>query len=148
MTKKFFVYGTLLEGFINYEKYLKGKIIIREYARTKGELYHLVDCGYPAMVDGSDYVYGELIDFEDYANTVKEIDEMEHYFGKNNANNEYNRLEIEVEPLEGGKHETAYAYIYNLKNVEELRSKDIYIKDGDWKKFCSEHNAKYKILAG
>lgn len=146
MTRKFFVYGTLLEGFINYEKYLKGKIITREYAKAKGELYHLVNCGYPAMVDGSDYVYGELIEFKDYINTMKEIDEMENYYGENNSKNEYNKMEIEVELLEGGKKEVAYAYIYNLKSIEQLRSEDVYIKDGDWKKFYNKLKTKHKAV--
>lgn len=146
MTKKFFVYGTLLEGFINYERYLEGKIITRAYARTKGELYHLIDFGYPAMVEGHDYVYGELIEFEDYTNTVKAVDEMEHYYSEENPENEYERKKIEVELLKGNR-ELAYAYIYNFKNVEQLRNEDVYIKDGDWRKFYNKLRSKNVILA-
>jgi gamma-glutamylcyclotransferase (GGCT)/AIG2-like uncharacterized protein YtfP len=136
MIDKFFVYGTLLKGYINYERYLHGKIIKIQPARTKGELYHLIEFGYPAMVEGNDYVYGELIEFEDYTNTVRNIDKMEHYYDEENPNNEYNRMEIEVELLEDGSKELAYAYIYNLKSAEQLKREDIYIKNGNWKKLC------------
>lgn len=145
MTKKFFVYGSLMEGLFNYEKYLKGKILTKKYARTKGELYHLSECGYPAMVEGRDWIYGELIEIADYKNTVKSVDAMEHFFGEGNPDNEYNRNLIEVELLDDGCKEKAYAYIYNLKDAETLRKEDIYIKHGDWREFLEEYSLKKAV---
>lgn len=142
MTKKFFVYGSLMEGLFNYEIYLKGKILTKKYARTRGKLFHLSEQGYPAMVEGKDWVYGELIEISDYENTVESVDAMENFLGKGNPENEYNRNTIEVELLDDGSLEKAYAYIYNRKDAQTLVRDEIYIKHGDWRKFLEEYSLK------
>lgn len=138
MTKKFFVYGSLMEGYFNYDKYLKGKVISREYARTKGELYHLSNCGYPAMIEGEEYVYGELIELIDYEKSIEVLDALESFHGEGNPINEYNRKIVSVEVLCNKRKELAYAYVYNTKSVEELRANNPYIKDGNWTNFINE----------
>lgn len=147
MTKKIFVYGSLMEDLFNHEKYLKGKVITRKYAKTRGELYHLAECGYPAMIHGEDYIYGELIEVKNYENTLQELDKLEHFLAEDRAENEYNREIIKVQLLDNGNEELANAYVYNCKDIISLRNNNPYIQDGDWRGFLQEEELKMKALA-
>jgi gamma-glutamylcyclotransferase (GGCT)/AIG2-like uncharacterized protein YtfP len=129
-----FVYGSLMEGFFNY-KYVKDKIICRKYAKTMGKLFHQADKGYPAMIDGDDFVYGELLKLDDWDDVIKIVDRTENYFGKGNPENEYNRILVNVETLDDKKNYKAFAYKYNLKDSKEFFEKNIYIKSGSWREF-------------
>ncbi|SHH89394.1 Uncharacterized conserved protein YtfP, gamma-glutamylcyclotransferase (GGCT)/AIG2-like family [Caloranaerobacter azorensis DSM 13643] len=140
MCKYLFVYGSLMEGFFNYDSYLKGKILERKIARTRGKLYHLVDKGYPAMIDGEDYVYGELILIKDFYKVLKQLDRLENFFGNNNNNNEYNRVVKNVEVLDDNTIRKAYVYMYNCKDIKRLIDKNIYIPYGNWKKYIKNIN--------
>lgn len=147
MTKKIFVYGSLMEDLFNHEKYLKGKVITRNYARTRGELYHLAECGYPAMIHGEDYIYGELIEVSNYDNTLQELDKLEHFFGEDRVENEYNREIIKVQLLDNEDEEIANAYIYNCNDLLKLRNNNIYIKNGNWRVYLQQEKMKMKALA-
>ncbi|NLX69523.1 MAG: gamma-glutamylcyclotransferase [Clostridiales bacterium] len=136
-----FVYGSLMENFFNY-KHVKDKILSRKYARTRGKLFHQVEKGYPAMIDGDDYIYGELLELYDWDNTIKAIDKVENYFGEGNPENEYNRVIIDVETLDDKKSYKAYAYKFNLKETEEFYEKNIYIKHGNWREFMEKQYNK------
>lgn len=135
---KLFVYGSLMEGMFNYKKYLEGKVISKKNAKTKGKLYHLKNKGYPAMIDGDDYVYGELIEINYFYDVLKKLDMLEQYFGEGNMNNEYIRKVIVVENFEENKIEYAFAYIYNVDNDIDFFKNAIYIEYGSWKKFLKE----------
>jgi len=140
LTKKakyLFVYGSLMEGFFNSEKALRGKVEKRIKAKTKGRLYHLANKGYPAMVSGEDTVYGELLVIKDLDDIFPILNEIENYFGENNPNNEYNRVVIEVETLDGKK-ELAYVYQYNDQNLENQKDEKIYIPSGNWREYMNE----------
>ncbi|WDC85319.1 gamma-glutamylcyclotransferase [Caloramator sp. mosi_1] len=136
--KKLFVYGSLMEGMFNYKKYLEGKVISRKNAKTKGELYHLKNKGYPAMIEGNNYVYGELIEIIDFDNVIKDLDMLEGYYGEGNRNSEYIRKVVVVENVEDNKIEYAYAYMYNLNNDVDFYKNTIYIEQGSWKNFIKE----------
>ena len=141
MNGKIFVYGSLMEGFFNCHKCLKGKIIDRKPARTKGKLYHLNNKGYPAMVSGNDYVYGELITICDFKNAVIELDKLEKFYEKNNIENSYNRTPKEIEVYEEGSVEIIDVYMYNENNPNFINDNMTYIADGDWRKYM-ENNSK------
>ena len=126
-----------MENFFNYDKYLVGKVLNRRLARTNGKLYHLVNKGYPAMIEGNDFVYGELIEVADWENNVKDLDDMENYYGEGNPNNEYNRVSIEVEVLENDSKETAFVYMYNCKEEQELKN-ELYLPKGSWRLYKEE----------
>lgn len=132
VTKKVFVYGSLMENFFNYDKYLVGKVLKRQPAKVRGKLYHLVNKGYPAMIKGNDVVYGELIEVADWENNVKDLDDLENYYGEGNPNNEYNRVLIEVEVLEDNSKEVAFTYMYNCKEEQELKN-ELYLPNGNWR---------------
>ncbi|KPU27381.1 hypothetical protein TR13x_04685 [Caloranaerobacter sp. TR13] len=138
MCQYLFVYGSLMEGFFNYNNHLKGKVLERKVARTRGKLYHLVDKGYPAMINGEDYVYGEFILIKDFYKTLKQLDRVENFFGENNEDNEYNRVLKEIEVLEDNTIQKAYVYMYNCKDMRRLMSENIYIPHGNWRKYMED----------
>lgn len=134
LSNNIFVYGSLLENFFNYNKYLKGKVLKRSYARTKGKLFHQIDKGYPAMIEGDDFVYGELLEIDDWDNTVIELDKLENFYGEDNVNNEYNRVLLQIEQLEDSSVISSFVYMYNCKDKQALE-KEKYIPYGNWRTF-------------
>lgn len=130
-----FTYGSLREGFFNYNKYLKGKVTSRKIGKVKNsDLYHMPYKGYPAILSGTGEVIGEVMVISDYDNVMRAIDEMEGFISEENPNNEYNKKLLEVE-LEDGSKEMCYVYCYN-KNIDDLFEKEaISIPTGDWKEY-------------
>lgn len=139
-----------MKDFYNYDKYLKGKVISSVKAKTSGKLFHLSHKGYPALIDGNDEVYGELIEAKDYEDTLKQLDELEGFKGSNNIENDYNKVLKEVEVIdvsaEGGYLESnkklkAYVYMYNLDKPlqkEEINEKALYLPEGNWRRCMEE----------
>lgn len=123
-----------MEGFFNSEKALVGKVEKRIKARTKGKLYHLANKGYPAIVNGEDTIYGELLVMKDLEATFPALNKIENYFGENNPNNEYHRVIMEVETLEREK-VLAYLYKYNDESIENQKDEKIYIPSGNWREY-------------
>lgn len=132
---KIFVYGSLMEGFFNFDKYLVDKVESRKTAYAKGKLYHIDGRGYPAMYEGDEDVKGELLSIKDFEKNLKELDGLEQYDENGKIeDNEYNRAIIDV-ITEDGKKEKAYGYIFNKEKPENKEVKLIPIEDGDWRKF-------------
>ena len=70
---KIFVYGSLREGFFNYDLYLKGKIKSIRPAIIEGyDLYHMPYKGYPAIFSGKQTIIGEVVELIDYKLTLKQ----------------------------------------------------------------------------
>lgn len=136
MTKemKLFVYGSLRENFFNYDIYLKGQVIESQIGKIKGKLYHMPNKGYPAVVEGTDDVYGEIISIKNFHENLESMDKMEGFIGEGHPNNEYNRVIVDVELVESGGVEQAYSYIYNLPHEEDFKTHSEYVPHGDWKK--------------
>lgn len=126
-----FVYGSLRTGFFNYDKYLKGRVLSSKKAKVKGSLFHMPNKGYPALLDGEDFVYGEVMEISNYDDVIRELDLMEGYFGPNNIENEYNRIPLEVEILDSKNTEVCYVYKYNQLDDEFIKHRK-YIENGDW----------------
>lgn len=137
---KIFAYGSLREGFFNYEKYLKGNVISKKEGKVKNvKLFHMPYKGYPAVIDGNDILVGEVFELSDYDNVVKAVDKMEGFISEGNKDNEYDKSLVEVEYADGSK-ELCYSYKYNFKADERFAKDAIYIKDGDWKNFMLKEN--------
>lgn len=134
---KIFVYGTLMMGFRNFDRYLRGKVIEIQPACIRGELYHLGlhDC--PAIVDGNDLVYGEVVSFEDddTCTVLNAIDHFEKYFfGSTDVI--YKRTPVQVCYANGNKEWLSYYKLADLKVLET--EKATYIPFGDWRVFLQE----------
>lgn len=142
--KRFFVYGSLREGFFNYDIYLKGHVLTNEIATTKGELYHINHKGYPALIDGDRDIEGEVIKVDDHIKLTKVLDEMENFYGVNNSNNEYERIEKEV-TLTNGEKEMCYVYKYVDINANEFDDNYIYLNENSWKEYMLNSKIKKVI---
>lgn len=136
MERPFFVYGSLMQGFWNEEKYLKGKVIRRESGTTKGRLYHIANKGYPAMVEGKDPVYGEVIWVKSFCEVVEDLDTMENYSKKQLEKSQYMRV---VQQIQVGDREIeAYVYRYNpdakINQDDQLNP----VPQGSWRSYMSK----------
>jgi gamma-glutamylcyclotransferase (GGCT)/AIG2-like uncharacterized protein YtfP len=96
---KVFVYGSLMNGFWNFEILLGDKVKEIRKGTTRGEIYHLPE-GYPGAIEGCGQIHGELIEVDD--KTLKELDLLEGYRGESSANL-YNRVLREVTLYNGTK---------------------------------------------
>lgn len=134
MNKPFFVYGTLLNGFGNYQAYLRGKTIKEMPATVPGVLG--LSRGLPAMVEGNGEVHGELMFMLDnlYPTVLKEIDFLEGYSGTR-GNSLYLRKTIKA-TVNTGEIFDAWVYIWNMSRPLEFR-----INHGDLRRFILEYQS-------
>lgn len=137
MKIKLFVYGTLMEGYRNYDKYLKGKVIDKKHAYTFGELYHLINKNCPAMITGKNIINGEVLSFydDDKLTLLKKMDLMEEYF-ENSPTVMYEREKIKVYYNENSE-DLVFAYIFMNKDLLQ-KNNSIYIKDGNWGRYMTK----------
>lgn len=136
LIEKIFVYGSLRSDMFNYDKLLKGKVAKVDKGTVKGELFHIENKGYPAVIPGNSIIKGEIMELKNFEKSLVELDELENYTEDNNINCEYLRKVVDVE-LENGEVEKAYYYEYNPK--ADINSKDelISVGHGDWKKYMN-----------
>jgi gamma-glutamylcyclotransferase (GGCT)/AIG2-like uncharacterized protein YtfP len=126
-----FVYGSLREGFANYNHYLRGKVVDIVPGVIKGQMY---DVGaFPAVVCGKGTVHGELmyINLADYVNTMRKCDGLEGY----NPDSDYNlycRKNIVVKAKDG-TYVKAWVYIWECSAHHYPQ-----VIGGDWLKYYME----------
>ncbi len=139
-----FVYGSLREGFFNYNKYLNGKVIEKKEAKLENmKLYHMPYKGYPAITFGEDVVLGEIMVLNEdfYEETMSALDEMEGFISEQNPENEYHKVILEVENLHTNEKENCFVYFYNKDKDSLFNSNSVYIPHGDWKEHMLCENA-------
>lgn len=94
MVKPVFVYGTLRVGQSNHH-IIESQLVRAVPAVIRGDLYHLPQQGYPAVIlDGAGFVYGEIMDFYDFEQALSDMDRLEGYEGPNHSLNLYDRVTI------------------------------------------------------
>lgn len=142
MCEGIFVYGTLMRGFANHEKYLAKNIITVQKATIKGQLFHLPQ-GYPALVEGSGRVYGEYVTVKKISSVLKRLDELEDYHGPG-RDNEYERVIREV-LLAGGEVVRGYVYVYAANRYRELAEWGKKVLSGDWRAFYTAQTGKEEL---
>jgi len=136
--KKVFVYGSLREGFFNYDKYLKNKVSHASLGEVKGKLFHLSHKGYPALLEGEDTIIGEIMEIKDFYENIVPLDEMEGYLSFEDAsNNEYIRTTMDVKNLHTNTMESCYVYKYVEFNDKDFNHHAVRIPHGDWKKYMN-----------
>ncbi|MCL6638079.1 MAG: gamma-glutamylcyclotransferase [Firmicutes bacterium] len=128
-----FVYGTLMRGFGNYEKYLSKYVLAAGEAFINGELYHLRD-GYPAAGPGPGIVKGELMLVRDLEAVLPVLDDLEDYAGPGRANL-YERVRVEAVTF-SGQRVTAWTYLYGCP--DELPLIGVPVKGGCWRTFLAD----------
>lgn len=126
MYDKVFVYGTLKQGQSNFA--IIGNLVISaKQGSISGALYDLGE--YPAVIDGTRRIAGELLIFADPEKAFSLMDRLENYYGPNDLRNEYERKVVTVR-LADGSEQDAYCYFY--VNESFLRSDCSYLPNGCW----------------
>lgn len=127
---KVFVYGTLRKGESNHSL-ISAWVKSITPASVRGWMFDLGD--YPAIVEGSGFVYGEILEFDDPEEAIRRMDWLEDYHGPGHRENHYERVETEA-VMEGGLTEKVQVYQYVLQQKAALAEHYPLIKSGDWLK--------------
>jgi gamma-glutamylcyclotransferase (GGCT)/AIG2-like uncharacterized protein YtfP len=123
-----------MEGFFNYEKAFRGKVLTRIPARVRGILYHQTRKGYPAMIPGEGWVKGEFLELKDFSRLIVISDGIENYFGPS-GDNEYERRITPVELLPEETAACAYVYWYARDDLGAGKNPAEIIPSGDWRSY-------------
>lgn len=129
-----FVYGTLMKGFDNHEKFLSDYITEQKKGWMKGKLYHL-PYGYPAVIEGEGIVRGEIYYLRNIEDVLPKLDWLED-FNQAGTNEMYIRLKQKVQD-ENNSISLCYVYFWSPKRINELLNTGVYIEDGDWRRFVT-----------
>ena len=127
MTERLFVYGTLLQKYLQKEVGSVSGLGFVGEGSIEGELY---DLGmYPGAVQkqGS-AVYGEVYELTDTAEVLRKLDEYEGYNPQNQKGSLYIRKTVEV-TLNINTKTAAHAYFYNKTTRNRKK-----ISSGRWNK--------------
>lgn len=116
--KRIFVYGSLREGMYNYDKYLKGHVVSNTQAYVKGTLHQLHDVTYPALIEGTSFILGEIIEI-DHDGIEDDLDELEGYQGAGNDHNEYDKVMMNIYDQEQQLLEQLPVYVYNTRTQKQ-----------------------------
>ncbi|MBC8214921.1 MAG: gamma-glutamylcyclotransferase [Candidatus Marinimicrobia bacterium] len=120
-----FVYGSLKFGEMNHDRIFGGFDIKVTPAWTYGKLYDL-GC-FPALTEGNNKVYGELIEF-DNLEILKKVDYLEGFKGVNHSHNYYERRMVDV--FVGD--DTVKAWVYFLSDEQIKQYDGKIIVSGKW----------------
>ena len=135
-----FAYGSLMNNLFNYNIYLKNRTIgVPVKARVHGSLFHLSKKGYPALLPGEGWVYGEVFILNDFDTTLPSLDGLEGY-NQGAEPNEYNReiltVELWSEETQAYDREIqAYVYRYAVENDPNFLEESFPLPTGDWRAF-------------
>lgn len=138
MTKQLpaFVYGTLRNGFGNYERLLKGRTVAEHAAITKGTMFSVG--GFPALINEFEQpIKGELmyIEPEKYEEVLRSLDWLEGYDRRDPKRSMYLREKVQVWNESTGQMVEAWVYYWN-RSVKGLE----YVKSGCWREYKGAKN--------
>lgn len=135
MTKSsIFFYGSFMTGMVHHNKVAA---FVKEVkpAKTLGALYRL-PAGYPAMLDGTNPVKGELATLNNFKDIIKLLDEFEGFSPTNPEKSLYNRVEKEIEVEGGKKPVTAFVYVLN---PSKLPKEATIVESGDFRAIMGQN---------
>jgi len=136
---RLFVYGTLLEGLDNYNRFLKPHNPKAYKARAKGIMYYLPEDDYPVVLEGEGEIKGTLYEAEDLSMALTQIDEIQKYTGVESQSHLI-RVIKDVEIIETGEKVKAHMYMWPPSKAEWLNKHAAIIHTGDWLGFLKNRN--------
>lgn len=134
---KLFVYGTLLPGLDNYNRFVEAHKPIVSKARARGIMYYLPKDGYPVVLEGDGEVNGVLFETRDMVVILPEIDEIEKYTGVESQSHLIREIR-DVEILDTGEKVKAHMYLWPPSKAQWLKENAETIPDGDWVRFLQD----------
>ncbi|MEU9061328.1 gamma-glutamylcyclotransferase family protein [Streptomyces sp. NPDC048430] len=140
----FFVYGTLLPGEPNHDRFLRGRTRGERPAVLPGALLY-EGPGYPYAIEGHGTVHGALVTAAPgaYAELLGLLDDLEQYLGPDHPRNLYERVVRRAVPAplpdapgsaEPGSAEPVRAWVYLAATAvaRSLRTGGTPVPGGDW----------------
>ena len=139
-TPWFFVYGSLMERYGNFNRFLHRKTLSVRPSYCQGFLYHL-PIGFPGLVtldDCQDLVVGELMNFKNPVKVMRALDQLEGYHPDNHKKSHYIRKKlpviVETDPTTQEFAELeAWVYTYPLDHLSLEHQKEYLVSCGNWK---------------
>ncbi len=126
--KKFFVYGSLVQGMVHHEKFFKNSTFIGN-GLVKGSIYRL-QVGYHVLAESADgYVPGEIYEVDASPVLLAIMDEFHGYSPLNLDKSLYLRKEVEV-LVSGIGPVLVWIYVLNPLKLPKASQK---IETGNWK---------------
>ncbi len=132
-----FVFGTLLPGLRNFNRFIKDHKPEIYQAKAKGVMYYLPEDDYPVVLEGEGEVKGVLYKTRDLAIILPEIDEIEKYTGVESQSLLIREIK-DVEILETGEKVKAHIYLWPPSKAKWLKENGVVILDGDWARFLEK----------
>ncbi len=130
-----FVYGTLLPGLKNHEKFIQAHHPEVYKAKAKGTMYYIPEDNYPVVLGkGEDEIKGVLFVTRDLSVILPELDEIEKFTGVESQSHLIREI-CDVENLETGETVKAHMFLWPPSKTEWLKANGKVIADGDWKSF-------------
>ncbi len=149
-TRYFFVYGSLLRRYRNFNRFLKHKVRSVEPAYCQGYLYHL-PIGFPGLVEVEgchDLVAGEVMTFKCPEKVMRALDRLEGFHPDDPERSLYQRrkLPVIVGRVRNGKkvfeEVEAWVYVYPQDHLSPEHQKEFFISCGNWKMFSERPVAR------
>jgi gamma-glutamylcyclotransferase (GGCT)/AIG2-like uncharacterized protein YtfP len=144
-TEVFFFYGSLMERYTNFNRFIKRKVSSLQAGYCRGYLYYL-PMGFPALIYPEDpctsLVAGELMTFHNPVRAMRLLDRLEQYNPLAPHKSIYVRkkLRVIVEPEEEkGELKTieAWVYTYPEDHLSNNHQRQVRIECGQWASFRS-----------
>lgn len=133
-----FVYGTLLPGLENHDRFIEAHRPKVYTARARGTMYFLPEDGYPVVLaSGEGEIKGVVFETDDLPVILPQIDEIQKYTGVESQNHLIREIK-NVEILETGEKIKAHMYLWPPCKAQWLKENAVIIPDGDWARFLSE----------
>lgn len=128
-----FVYGTLMRGFRNHDRFFAGRVLSVRRAAVRGRLVHLRGRGCPALLPGEGFARGEVLAFEDDAalSLLSAIDDMELYFGDGGAAGVAFQRDRDDAVFDDGS--VGKVFLYRYRGAAD--ASDVEVPGGDWRAF-------------
>ncbi|MBW1645190.1 MAG: gamma-glutamylcyclotransferase [Deltaproteobacteria bacterium] len=150
-TPYFFVYGSLMERYSNFNRFLRRQVKSIQPAFCPGFLYHL-PIGFPgliAMENCQDLVAGELMSFRKPEKVLRALDQLENFYPDNPEKSIYQRRKLTViAAADNGNGEfyeqSAWVYTYPLDHLTPEHQKEFFISCGNWKLFSENPVARQR----
>lgn len=132
-----FVYGTLLPGLPNHQKFIEAHHPKVSPATTKGVMYYLPEDHYPVVLAGEGTIKGVVFETRDMSVVLPELDEIEKFTGVESQSHLIREI-VDVELAETGEIIKAHMFMWPPSKGEWLKENAQVIPDGDWAKFLQE----------